>query len=412
MKTGLRTFVGFVLIIVLLIALFSYAMFQGGFVSWFLFFSFFPIGIYLISLSLYPISNWKITRELSRSVVQAGEKITVTITARRLVPYPLAYCLLEDMLRTGFKEDPCDNKKAQLMKEPLHMKETGKTLLFPWFQRTIHYTYEIDAVTRGEHYFTHLYVETGDLFGFIQKKHMRPLHDELIVYPRKRAIRIKKVLNEEKDVSTSVFAKPSNDVRSSREYVPGDNLSWIDWKQTARKSKMMTKEFEREEKSGKHIILNASDYNGNALAFEAAVELAFSIINSKWNDPATFTTIGATTASFPVFKDADAQENIARHLTSLQPRGNQFSLVFKVTLIQQKRTSINILITPRLDKQMAETIVQMIQQLYSITVIFVRFEKTTSVAEQELIHMLRKRQANVYTVSEKQWRKKVIEVNA
>src|SRR5699024_3833081 len=92
-------FVGHLLfIITIFILLYAYSMFQGGFVSWFLFFSFFPIGLYQISLLFYPLRSWKMERILSQLMLLAGDTITVTVKIKRKIPFPLFYCVFEEII--------------------------------------------------------------------------------------------------------------------------------------------------------------------------------------------------------------------------------------------------------------------------------------------------------------------------
>ncbi|MDQ7863681.1 DUF58 domain-containing protein [Peribacillus frigoritolerans] len=51
-------------------------------------------------------------------------------------------------------------------------------------------------------------------------------------------------------VSTKKTQREHSVVSGVREYQPGDQLSWINWKATARTSEIMTKEFEVQKKPG------------------------------------------------------------------------------------------------------------------------------------------------------------------
>src|SRR5699024_6309570 len=97
MKRWLRFSSKLLFILILFGLLFSYAMFQGGFVSWFLFFGFLSIFLYHLGLLFYPISKWKVKRTLSRHITRSGEGITVTITIKRLIPYPLFYGVIDEL---------------------------------------------------------------------------------------------------------------------------------------------------------------------------------------------------------------------------------------------------------------------------------------------------------------------------
>src|SRR5690625_1931142 len=101
MNRFVRLIGSFFFIITLFILLYAYAMFQGGFVSWFLFFSFLPIGFYQIILMLYPLQRWEIKRTLSHHTLRAGDSIKVSIKMKRKIPFPLFYCIVEEVVQIG-----------------------------------------------------------------------------------------------------------------------------------------------------------------------------------------------------------------------------------------------------------------------------------------------------------------------
>lgn len=51
---------------------FSYAMFQGGFVSWFLFYAFLPFVLYAGLLALYPLRSFQASRQMDKTQLHAG----------------------------------------------------------------------------------------------------------------------------------------------------------------------------------------------------------------------------------------------------------------------------------------------------------------------------------------------------
>lgn len=61
MKDKLRFAFKLVSIFLLAIILFCYSMFQGGFVSWFLFYAYVPILLYVLLVLAYPLTagGWK-----------------------------------------------------------------------------------------------------------------------------------------------------------------------------------------------------------------------------------------------------------------------------------------------------------------------------------------------------------------
>lgn len=75
MKKKLQWFVyGWKLIVLMLLtaAVFSYAMFQGGFVSWFLFYTFLPFVVYAGLLALYPLRSFQASRQMAKTQLLAG----------------------------------------------------------------------------------------------------------------------------------------------------------------------------------------------------------------------------------------------------------------------------------------------------------------------------------------------------
>lgn len=412
MKVELRTLMRFIFIVLLFGALFAYAMFQGGFVSWFLFFSFLPIGIYLVGLYFYPVSKWDVSRKLSHVVVQAGEEIGVTIEIKRKTPFPLSYCLIEDVLPEKITESNFYDKNNKRIGE---VQKGSKQLLFPWFQKKLTYSFTIETIPRGNHQLASVRVQIGDVFGFIKKEHAFLIKHTINAYPRKRTVNWGNGFKQkEHAVPSLISVNQANMAMSSREYVPGDNFSWLDWKQTARKNKLMTREFEQEEKSRQHIILDATMYeNMNLVAFEAAIEIAFSWVTSNHllDQPGIFTSIGERTTSFQITTATGEEDVIARHLTALQPASRPFSAAFQQMILQQKDVSLLIVITTRLDQLFTEQLLRVRQSLGKIIVVVIDFEKTISVNRQERKHQLENRHIDVCIVNERQWRREVVEVN-
>lgn len=107
----------FITILLLLAILFAYAMFQGGFVSWFLFYSFLPIFLYQMLFLLYPWKKWKITREISSPIIHSGGDITVILHLERKFPFPLHYLIVEEVFPSSLHRYDFGQKKIS-MDEP------------------------------------------------------------------------------------------------------------------------------------------------------------------------------------------------------------------------------------------------------------------------------------------------------
>lgn len=110
-------------------AVFSYAMFQGGFVSWFLFYAFLPFTVYAGLVAVYPLRAFQVTRDVSSAQLTSGDRLSVTIRLTRRLPFPLTYMVIEDV-----------------MPETLGERRSAKQLVFPWFQRKLTLQYELPQV--------------------------------------------------------------------------------------------------------------------------------------------------------------------------------------------------------------------------------------------------------------------------
>src|SRR5690625_2302431 len=192
MKERMRFIGNFVFILFLFLLLYSFAMFQGGFVSWFLFFSFLPIFIYHIGFLLYPLKKWQITRSVSRHINRAGDNVTIHVQIKRKIPFPLYYCVFEEVLPDSLKKIDSRKDKYNFMDDPdkLFVNRQIKKIIFPSVRRELKLSYTLEQMPRGEHQLQEIRVRTGDVFGFVRKECVFEVSDRLIAYPNERPVRL------------------------------------------------------------------------------------------------------------------------------------------------------------------------------------------------------------------------------
>lgn len=211
--------------------LYAYAMFQGGFVSWFLFYSFLPFLLFSLLFALYPFWNWKIERIIDmHKTYEAGDTVKVQIQLMRKLPFPLYFLIITDTF-------PAE-------------KGEHKLVLYPLFKRKMTVTYELTEIPRGEHFFGDITVSSADFLGLIKKEYSFQVESKLIVYPKRQRLNLSFL---DKHIGEGALAR-GLDLKNetimptgTREYQRGDRLSWINWKMTARKSTLISKEFDRTE---------------------------------------------------------------------------------------------------------------------------------------------------------------------
>ncbi|PEI92755.1 DUF58 domain-containing protein [Bacillus pseudomycoides] len=288
-----------------LVLTFVYAMLQGGFVSWFLFYSTIPIGLYSLLLPSSVLLDAEVKRITNQNEYVAGEQFLSTITIKRKFPFPLLYLVVEDELPPQFTS--CRQTK------------TNKVILFPGLKRNISFQYVIDTIPRGEHTFSSVRVKTGDLFGMMEKEVTFSVPDTFLVYPQYVDITYRQLENhfEQGALSANInLAKDSTVSVGVREYKPGDRFSWIDWKATARTNNIMTKEFEQQRS---HNIMIFMDRTQSPL-FESVVTFTASIVRAalKQNSPASFVSVGKERTIFPLDNGDTQLQQIFCHLAKVQ----------------------------------------------------------------------------------------------
>lgn len=419
MKVSLRFIGNFAFILFLFLILFSFAMFQGGFGSWFLLFGFLPIFLYHIGLLLYPIKNWRVTRTLSRRFVRAGDEINVTVQIQRSIPFPLYYCIVEEMLSPTLNRIDNRKDKYYYMDDPNKLKVNRriKKVIFPSFRRTIELSYRIEQIPRGEHELKAIRIKTGDVFGFIKRVHIFKQEDLLVAYPNEPLIQMAGQLSsfEQGSISSqSLHLKNTNVASGVREYLPGDKFSWIDWKQTARKNTVMTKEFEQEKSTDILLLLDSCYYEGmNYLAFEAAIEVTISLMEAIQRQAAQvgLLSIGEEVVQFPIHHDPTKKEWIRQHLTRIQPTGRHaFSVKLKEERAKIASGNILMLITTRIDGSFREMIQQMKQRSGGVIILYIQSSKVITQEDHLLIQQLQLDRVRIQVLTEKQLVKNPIEV--
>ncbi|HDX9590487.1 TPA: DUF58 domain-containing protein [Bacillus pseudomycoides] len=308
MKRLLRVFylVSKLLLIPLCLVLtFVYAMLQGGFVSWFLFYSMVPLCFYSLLLPFYALRDAEVKRITNQKEYVAGEQFISTITINRKSPFPLLYLVVEDELPPHFTS--CKQTKA------------NKVILFPGFKQHISFQYIIATIPRGEHNFSSVRVKTGDLFGIMEKETTFSVPDTFLVYPQYVDIKYRQLEKhfEQGALSANInLAKDSTVSVGVRDYIPGDRFSWIDWKATARTNNIMTKEFEQQRSNNIMIFMDRS----STTLFESVVSFTASIVRAvlKQNSPASFVSVGKERTIFPLDNGDTQLQQIFCHLAKVQ----------------------------------------------------------------------------------------------
>ncbi|MFD1021050.1 DUF58 domain-containing protein [Thalassobacillus hwangdonensis] len=420
MKRNLSFIAKLSVVAILFFVLFSYAMFQGGFVSWFLFTAFAPFLLYMFGLLLYPLHNWKVERNLSKRIVQAGEQISVEVTIRRKTPFPLYYCVVEEFFPESLKKKDDHLEKYKHMDQPdiLLQNRKMKRVSFPWFKRTIRHTYELDEVPRGEHRLWGIRVKTGDFFGFLKKEHVYRVDHTFLAYPYQREVRLKEraySFEQGSSPSLTVNYKNTNIVSGVRDYMPGDRYSWIDWKSTARKNTIMTKEFEQEKSMDMLLVLDASESeNLTSVAFEGMVELTNSLMDEirRRTSQLAIMTLGNQRIYFPFHSDQSNRTLIQKHLSVVQPTGEMpFAQQLEKERAQMPNGLVTLVVTSEISLDLNKALERLSQKSKRVTLFVVRPKRHISELERKWLKQLSFHNITVNILTEDQFTQREFEVS-
>lgn len=331
----------FIGLIGLVAASFSFAMFQGGFVSWFLFGSFLPIAFYSILLNFYPIKRISIKRVLDKTEYVYGEIVSVKIHINLPYRIPLGYLFIKDEVSERSGGRPFSG-----------------TVLFPLFSKERTYTYHHDLLPRGEYTFCRIRIQMGDLFGLTRKELVIEQLEKIVVYPAYIEMKydpFKTLFESGMTAAKDLTQRDSTMAISTRTYQSGDRFSWIHWKQTARKNEIMTKEFEQRQSQDVLLILDRTP----SPSFELAVKLTASIVRSavKAGTNIGLLSYGVERQYFPVQGGETQLRILNYHLATVNDDLNHdFHTILETEIFLKKPGQTMIFLVSQLRKEVMEKI--------------------------------------------------------
>ncbi|WP_170006321.1 DUF58 domain-containing protein [Bacillus fonticola] len=325
---------GFLLLVLLS---FAYAMFQGGFVSWFLFYSFLPFALYGLAMSFWPMRSIRVQRTLVKTTAVAGESVQVSLHFERTFPFPLFFMVIYDVVAD----------------ETL---PTFKGLSFPGLKRKWTFTYHQKEVVRGEHEYATVQLRVFDLLHLVEKRTDLPVRARLLVYPYWYDLELQMMQSlYEQGSSTSKqnIQRDTSVAIGVREYQPGDRFSLINWKASAKRDDLMTKEFEQRRS---HDVLVVFDVTPHP-AFELGVSFAASYVQSMAKKG---TQIGVRFSGnelvIPPREGREHVNGIMLQLAKLSAKKTSFASFLQHEQASLHQASRLVLVTPVADAALLEAI--------------------------------------------------------
>lgn len=240
------------------------------------------LGILLTSRLLSKIwaENLSARRESNRLVAEVGDIVSVVITVHNKGALPIAWILAEDLLP----------RRALLFRPPnLQLEGQRMKLQMLWGGQDKYIFYRLTCNRRGYYQLGPTVAETGDLFGLYRTFRVLNEPQFLLVYPRLIPLQGFDVASRrpigEVRMTHRLYEDPTR-IAGVRGYLPGDPLSRVHWRATARTGELHSKLYEPSTIVGATILLdfhtNSHPRQDEPYRSELAVTAAASIANAVY----------------------------------------------------------------------------------------------------------------------------------
>lgn len=318
-----------VTIFLLLVMTFCFAMFQGGFVSWFVFFTVTPFLLYALALAFVPIQIEEIERTITPRQVARGERVRVDVTFRVKSKLPLLFVAVSEL--------PMDKAFYE------GARGHSTKLMLAGFRRQFHWSYELYDLQRGEHHFAGLLLVFTDFFGWTVRKKIAHKKDLFLVYPKVRSIKLQAQRDYEQGALPTPFAllKDTSVVTGVRDYQPGDRFSWVHWKSFAKSGELRTKEFEDRQTQALFVVLDRA----SSAHFEDTIDFSASLLQKliKERVDVSFMSVGASRFYSPPIKTEAQLQKVQTHLAVVQADAD-FSVERLLQIEEQRMNHATIVV--------------------------------------------------------------------
>lgn len=305
-----QAIIRFVMVVLLVAISLCFALMQGGFVSWFVFFMFIPFALYSMILFFVPVSNFSIERTMLSEYLKQGDSLRMTITLRRKSRFPLLYMVIQESMPSEIFEKAAADQTR-------HFFMVG-------LKKQIAWNYEIPNMPRGHHQLVGIELTIADFFGWVKKTTFIPANRSVVVYPNiTNMIYTPLQVTRNSGIGTAhnAIVRDTTMVSGIREYQPGDRMAWIHWKTFAKTQSLQTKEFEDQQSQDICLVLDESPSD----VFEEQVELCASILTAVVHQHFTmsFLSAGTKPAFFDQIQTEEQLQKALYYLAAVQPNATE-----------------------------------------------------------------------------------------
>ena len=137
-------------------------------------------------------------------------------------------------------------------------------ILLPYLKKSTERSLWLRFPKRGKVIIDEMKVHSGFPLGFFRRFKRCPIGLEVLVFPRPISSALLPVtggLHGNERISDSLFGETGDELKELRDYRCSDPLKWVDWKATARRDRMVVREFYHLE--GDSLIIDLSRKTGS-----------------------------------------------------------------------------------------------------------------------------------------------------
>ncbi len=315
--------------------------------------------------------------QVSSAYAEVGQSLKVRYTITNSPSGRFPYLELQDVL----------GSLPQATQREIVIIEPGQTAVF---ER------EVSCTRRGRYDLKSLKVRTGDPFGFFQLEKPLAAGQEIRVYPKLKpfpAVSIPPWHHfGEAGVKNPAFESYS-EIAGLREWRDGDSIKRIHWKQTAKTSEPVVKNFERKGDISSIVFLdmhkrsyrNDSRHRLEDLALEAAA----SFIHLNLHNNLPLSVFCAAAAESPLCgRTPGDYRRIMDHLIAVAPQGQDaFSSYVRRASYFLPPQSLLYLFTPVLDLADAAVFIDLKQRGFSPVLFYLTLGQPEPDVDSRLSHL-------------------------
>lgn len=294
------------LVILLFLVTLIFAIIQGGFLLWFIFFMLVPFVLYSLLVFFTPLQNISLERTITSGRLEEGDSLTLTMVLKRKSALPILFLAIKEVEPKGMFE---------YVDERLIRK-----IVVMGLKKEITWDYQIKNIARGRHELQGIQIGIADLLGWVRKTTYVKAPKAIVVYPKVEPFFFERAISHDHGqfgYTSKKKQQHSTMVASVREYVPGDRITWLHWPSFAKTGNLYTKEFEFQQSEDICVIFDSA----KGTDFEGQVSFAASLITAALQQKEQISFLGTGEKPYEIeeFNSQADLEKTMYYLATIEP---------------------------------------------------------------------------------------------